>query len=443
MLLGAPAFANYVDTQTENVKAVPVSVDISQQQQVQVVVAEEITSDKDALVDITAKIPQVEGLTDVGYQQQLNSMIKNRALQDIEELTNGARELRDSMEQQGYQYRAPIIIIDYEVKNNDDMLSFVVNTYTIAGANGITRVDDYNIDTLQNKPVELKDLFKPDVDYKVLINQEIADQIAAKEEQVYNFETISDTHSYYIEDDNLVVVFSKYEIAPGYVGGPEFKIPLSELSESLLIPTHYAPVVGIVKEIKDYTAIPGAKFITIDCNNSEINNIVLSPDTYVKGDAEITVGAKLISYFDTKSPMILIYPPQYSAKVVMLLEGQSTPDVSKMDIVVNNKIIDASAAYTNAKGIVMVPLRAISEALGYDVKLIGNTIHIGIVSSMTIGEDYYTFAKMAPFKLGTAPELINQNTTFVPLSYFKEVLSMNNAYVFENQIVIDNEEKME
>jgi hypothetical protein len=50
--------------------------------------------------------------------------------------------------------------------------------------------------------------------------------------------------------------------------------------------------------------------------------------------------------------------------------------------------------------------------------------------------------KMAPIQLGTAPAIV-EGKTFVPLSFFKEVTRLNNAYVFESQIVIDNGERME
>ena len=92
----------------------------------------------------------------------------------------------------------------------------------------------------------------------------------------------------------------------------------------------------------------------------------------------------------------------------------------------------------------MVPLRVIAEALGFDVKwdskLQSIILRKGI--SLTIGEDNYIYMKTAPIQLGIASEIVN-GRTFVPLSYFKKVIRMNNAYVFESQIVIDNEEIME
>ena len=95
-------------------------------------------------------------------------------------------------------------------------------------------------------------------------------------------------------------------------------------------------------------------------------------------------------------------------------------------------------------GKVYVPIRAIAEALGF-------TVHWDEAARMVVlnnfitfepGKDYYTYARMAPIELGTAPVLTN-GSTYVPLSFFTEVARVNNAYVFEGQVVVDTFEKME
>jgi hypothetical protein len=118
-------------------------------------------------------------------------------------------------------------------------------------------------------------------------------------------------------------------------------------------------------------------------------------------------------------------------------------NVAEMDIIVNDVKIDAPDAYQK-DSVVMVPLRAIAEALGFTVQWEGSTQSIMLNNSisLSIGKDYYTFARMAPIELGTAPELKNGHT-YVPLQFFTGVAGLNNAYVFEGQIVIDDSEKME
>jgi hypothetical protein len=278
---------------------------------------------------------------------------------------------------------------------------------------------------------------------------------------------------------------------------------------------------GKVKTVTDFEGVEGSKFVLVESSDGSEANIIISKDTYILNNAAIAVGSVITGYFDANAPMIMIYPAQYNAEVVVAdnkdqcikvdifdkdllssdqflklnisdateiilqdgtafkgelanrklvvtygastksIPAQTTPDkiivlfeketastnqlgdVSVMNIIVNNKKIEAPAAYTDVKGNVMVPLRAIAEALGYDVTW-NNELQrafLGKDISLSIGSDSYTYMKMAPIQLGTAPTIV-EGRTFVPLSFFKEVTRMNNAYVFESQIVIDNEEQM-
>ena len=146
---------------------------------------------------------------------------------------------------------------------------------------------------------------------------------------------------------------------------------------------------------------------------------------------------KLVVMYDVSTRSI---PAQTNpSKVVVLFE--KAVDVSALDIVVNNKKIDAPSAYTNEQGTVMVPLRAIGEALGYDVVWDSNTqsVMVGKGISLTIGKDSYNYMKTAPIQLGTAPTIVDEKT-FVPLSFFKEVVRVNDAQILQGEIVILDEE---
>ena len=114
------------------------------------------------------------------------------------------------------------------------------------------------------------------------------------------------------------------------------------------------------------------------------------------------------------------------------------------EIVVEGEIIAAPAPFVCDSGVVMVPLRAVAEGLGFTLHWedAAKTIMLNNTISLTIGKDYYTFARMAPIELGAAPELVDE-TTYVPLNFFTDVARMNNAYVLEGQVVVDNMEKME
>ena len=96
----------------------------------------------------------------------------------------------------------------------------------------------YNIDKAKGELVNIADLFK-DEGYKAIINQEIKKQMQQKMKENKNLEfwyadegtdsigftSIADNQNFYIADnDNIVVVFNKYEVAPGYMGVQEFEI---------------------------------------------------------------------------------------------------------------------------------------------------------------------------------------------------------------------------
>ena len=179
--------------------------------------------------DTKVEIPVIKGLSDIKYQDELNQFMKSHTEKEIEEFKVNAKSGMEASKE-----LKPVLWIDYEVKSNGDTLSFVINSYTyLGGANGISRKNYYNINTKENKTLELKDLFKENEDYKSLINAEINKQIKEQildETKIYfegddGFKSIKDNQNFYVDKNgNLVIAFDKYEIAPGYMGHPEFKI---------------------------------------------------------------------------------------------------------------------------------------------------------------------------------------------------------------------------
>ena len=215
MLFSNAAFAAEVVNTMEAIKTVPSIAALQPLEKVNAVIDKEIKFE-DKFVKYDIRLPEIQGLEDIIYQEQLNYIILSHAMEDIESVKSQAEELAAASEENGWEFRPFEISIDYEIKSNDGIMSLVVNTYTMTGgANGITRVDCYNIDTKENRKIELKDLFKDDVDYKEIVNKEIYKQIEEqkqKENKEYfegelGFKTISDLQTYYIQDGNLVIVF--------------------------------------------------------------------------------------------------------------------------------------------------------------------------------------------------------------------------------------------
>jgi len=109
------------------------------------------------------------------------------------------------------------------------------------------------------------------------------------------------------------------------------------------------------------------------------------------------------------------------------------------EVVVNGEKIEAPAPFWSDEGVIMVPLRAIAEALGYDVNWDPEVrgIRLGVAINLWVGKDEYVVGRMAPIELGTAPVIVDDRT-FVPMTFFREVIRNVSIIAFEGQIVVSD-----
>ena len=219
------------------VSAVPVLGDLARV----VTVAQYTVEDRDHLIDV--RMPALELSGDTDLEQRINTEISTRIDQVLQEAEERARETKEAYVATGGNPEdfMPIVIdVDYEVKSqNDRYLSFmIVKTETLAAA--YTEFYTYNIDLQAGREVTLRDLLGPD--YKELANSAISAEIDRRSQDPNNiyflqgeggFESIADDQRFYLNaDGNPVVVFEKYEIAPGYMGEQEFVLPLPQSADS-------------------------------------------------------------------------------------------------------------------------------------------------------------------------------------------------------------------
>lgn len=196
---------------------------------------------------------------------------------------------------------------------------------------------------------------------------------------------------------------------------------------------------GTITEVNQYytndVADESKYYVLIETENGPVRFLINEESSNITGMLP-EVGDTFIAYYDMALPVIMIYPPQYTAVAF-------AANLDKIEYVINGEKIEAPAPYIE-DFTVMVPARAICEALGYTVNWNpeDNAAEIGTGIRFTIGKDYYTIGRAAPIELGIAPVAVN-NRAFVPLSFFRNVINMNNAYYFEGQIAINNDEKME
>lgn len=175
-------------------------------------------------------------------------------------------------------------------------------------------------------------------------------------------------------------------------------------------------------------------------NISEDTEIVWENNTQVYWFAKPSIeeletalgNRQMIVYYDFTTKSI---PAQTSPNKIIVLSQQIE---DKINIIVEDVILDAPSAYISEAGNVMVPVRAISEALGLEVSWNNDykSVHIGSGISFKINEKNYT-ADGAAITLEEAAILKN-GSTYVPLSFFKEVAKIKIVNLLEYNIIISS-----
>lgn len=138
----------------------------------------------------------------------------------------------------------------------------------------------------------------------------------------------------------------------------------------------------------------------------------------------------------------------FCTQVAMSIPGQTTPDKiivigdaaedgEKADEKTDDKADEKAVEYVVAAkdvikedDVTLLPLRSVSEGLGYEVgwndelkRITVGTVQMGV--NFTLGENKYYKSKMTPFVLEKAPQMQifgDYGVTYVPSSFFTDVL---------------------
>lgn len=138
------------------------------------------------------------------------------------------------------------IYVDYEVITNSNKWFTLKLTVTQVSGSSNEYYKYYHINQKTGHYIELHDLFTSD-QYRERITDDIKKQMEAQmnanKDKVYyandaligeEFASIAENQNFYINrDNNLVIVFDKYEVAPGFMGCPEFIIKRSVFKDIL------------------------------------------------------------------------------------------------------------------------------------------------------------------------------------------------------------------
>lgn len=178
---------------------------------------------EDGKHELQAEIPMVD---DDKNQEEATLMNK-----DIEQLSTAViQKFYEEIELSKDGYGS--IYLDYEViMNNASWFSLKLNVNEIAGSSD-SYAKIYHIDRINGRYVQLKDLLNEDEMKKIeaYILKTMQSQMEQDKKIEYVIENdlkliTGESNFYFNENMDLVIVYNKYEIAPGYMGCPEFIIP--------------------------------------------------------------------------------------------------------------------------------------------------------------------------------------------------------------------------
>lgn len=201
---------------------------------------------KDNNFDAELKTPAIEGL-----DSKLEAMLNEKYLDENQKLYDDFMKEIDELKKADMDEAHMGIASGYEVKTDTDKL-LVIGRYVVNTAGSSSTTIKYDTIDKQNKLlITLPSLFKDEA-YIDIISENIKAQMKEQmkdENNVYwledemmgdeNFSKIDKNQSFYITKDNqLVIAFDKYVVAPGYMGNPEFIIP-SELLKDVLVSDEY------------------------------------------------------------------------------------------------------------------------------------------------------------------------------------------------------------
>ena len=199
---------------------------------------------KDSTNDMTAdvKIPEVSVKNEDGSVNQETTDAVNKSIQEYtDELI---AQYKADVEASGGEGKQ-LVDLEYEVITDSDRLFSIRFDKLQIMASGAESVKIYHIDKQTGQMINLKGLFKEDVNFidpiSDNIKKQMKEQMAADESKMYfidsdmpesDFQSITEDTTFYVNDSGkLVIVFDEYEVAPGSMGVVEFEIPTDVIQD--------------------------------------------------------------------------------------------------------------------------------------------------------------------------------------------------------------------
>lgn len=191
------------------------------------------------------KVPEIQGLEN----KELQSSLNEKYLEENKKLYEDFIKDIEDVKALGGGHMG--VDTGYQIKTDNDLILSIGRYFVNTVGSSSTTFQYDTIDKQKQILITLPSLFK-DESYIEIISQNIKEQmlqqIKSEKDKVYwveggnsegipsseFFEAIEQNQSFYITDSGkLIISFNKYDVAPGYMGTPEFQIPTEVIAAIL------------------------------------------------------------------------------------------------------------------------------------------------------------------------------------------------------------------
>jgi hypothetical protein len=191
------------------------------------------------------KVPEIQGLEN----KELQSSLNEKYLKENKKLYEEFIKDIDDVKALGGGHMG--VDTGYQIKTDNDLILSIGRYFVNTAASSSTTFQYDTIDKQKQILITLPSLFK-DESYIEIISQNIKEQmlqqIKSEKDKIYwvaggnsegipasaFFEAIEQNQSFYITaSGKLIIAFNKYDVAPGYMGTPEFEIPTEVITAIL------------------------------------------------------------------------------------------------------------------------------------------------------------------------------------------------------------------
>ena len=191
------------------------------------------------------QVPKVDNMDNTALQESLN----NKYLQESQQLYE--KFMSDMEAQQAFGEDGHLRVDSgFEVKTETEQLLSIGRYVVETMASATTTLHYDTIDKQNELLITLPSLFKDNSYVEVIsenVKQQMHKQMKEDDSKIYwveetdpdAFKSITENQNFYINENNeLVISFNEYEVAPGYMGIVEFVIP-TEVLQDIVVSNEY------------------------------------------------------------------------------------------------------------------------------------------------------------------------------------------------------------